>query len=172
MVGTTVIVKIAAFFYKLPLGSMKLLGDEGFGVRAMEYLRDNYVWPGNVDFVDGGTQGMGLMPLLVDYDKVAVLDIVHGQGKPGTVYLLENEDMRKAVSFHDSAHETDFVDLLMKCDLMGCRPETFVVGFEPYDYSRMNLDLTPEAGAALPAFCDKAAKVIRERGFASPVRKN
>ena len=38
-----------------------LLGDEGFGVRAMEYLRDNYVWPGNVDFVDGGTQGMGLM---------------------------------------------------------------------------------------------------------------
>lgn len=149
-----------------------LLGDEGFGVRAMEYLRDNYVWPGNVDFVDGGTQGMGLMPLLVDYDKVAVLDIVHGQGKPGTVYLLENEDMRKAVSFHDSAHETDFVDLLMKCDLMGCRPETFVVGFEPYDYSRMNLDLTPEAAAALPAFCDKAAKVIRERGFASPVRKN
>ena len=120
-----------------------LLGDEGFGVRAMEYLRDNYVWPGNVDFVDGGTQGMGLMPLLVDYDKVAVLDIVHGQGKPGTVYLLENEDMRKAVSFHDSAHETDFVDLLMKCDLMGCRPETFVVGFEPYDYSRMNLDPKP-----------------------------
>ena len=99
-----------------------LLGDEGFGVRAMEYLRDNYVWPGNVDFVDGGTQGMGLM--------------------------------------------------LMKCDLMGCRPETFVVGFEPYDYSRMNLDLTPEAGVALPSFCDKAAQVIRERGFASPVRKN
>ena len=58
-----------------------LLGDEGFGVRAMEYLRDNYVWPGNVDFVDGGTQGMGLMPLLVDYDKVAVLDIVHGVQK-------------------------------------------------------------------------------------------
>ena len=28
------------------------------------------------------------------------------------------------------------------------------------------------AAAALPAFCDKAAKVIRERGFASPVRKN
>ena len=29
MVGTTVIVKIAAFFYKLPLGSMKLLEAKG-----------------------------------------------------------------------------------------------------------------------------------------------
>ncbi len=30
MAGTTVIVKIVAFFYKLPLGSMRILGDEGF----------------------------------------------------------------------------------------------------------------------------------------------
>ena len=30
MVGTTVIVKIAAFFYKLPLGSMKLLGERNW----------------------------------------------------------------------------------------------------------------------------------------------
>ena len=30
MAGTTVIVKVVAFFYKLPLGSMRILGDEGF----------------------------------------------------------------------------------------------------------------------------------------------
>ena len=30
MAGTTIIVKIVAFFYKLPLGSMRILGDEGF----------------------------------------------------------------------------------------------------------------------------------------------
>lgn len=89
-----------------------LMRDEGFGVRAMEYLRDHYQWPDNVDFVDGGTLGHGLMPLLQDYDRVVVLDIVTAQGEPGTVYLLENEDMRKALSFHDSTHDTDFVDLL------------------------------------------------------------
>ena len=100
-----------------------LMRDEGFGVRAMEYLRDHYQWPDNVDFVDGGTLGHGLMPLLQDYDRVVVLDIVTAQGEPGTVYLLENEDMRKALSFHDSTHDTDFVDLLQTCDLMGYRPE-------------------------------------------------
>ena len=37
MAGTTVIVKIAAFCYKLPLGSMKLLGDEGFAHFMVAY---------------------------------------------------------------------------------------------------------------------------------------
>ena len=30
MAGTTIIVKIVAFLYKIPLGSMRILGDEGF----------------------------------------------------------------------------------------------------------------------------------------------
>ena len=37
MAGTTVIVKIVAFLYKIPLGSMRLLGDEGFGHFQVAY---------------------------------------------------------------------------------------------------------------------------------------
>ena len=48
-----------------------LMRDEGFGVRAMEYLRDHYQWPDNVDFVDGGTLGHGLMPLLQGRGEIA-----------------------------------------------------------------------------------------------------
>ena len=62
-----------------------LLRDEGFGVRAMEWLRDHYIWPDSVDFVDGGTQGRALMTVLMDYERLVVLDIVRGQGEPGTV---------------------------------------------------------------------------------------
>lgn len=150
-----------------------LMRDEGFGVRAMEYLRDHYVWPDNVDFVDGGTLGHGLMPLLQDYDRVVVLDIVTAQGEPGTVYLLENEDMRKALSFHDSTHDTDFVDLLQTCDLMGCRPECFVIGLEPFDFRSMDAELTDEAKKVLPAFCRKAVLEILRRGWANAkVRDN
>ena len=147
-----------------------LLTDEAFGVRAMECLRDGWIWPEGVDFVDGG---MGLMPLLLDYGRVVVLDIVRGQCAPGTVYLLENEDMRKSASFHDSTHETDLVDLLLRCELMGRRPEAFVVGFEPFDFSRMSLEMTPGAQAGLPVFCEKAAAEIARRGWANPVpRRN
>ncbi len=149
-----------------------LMRDEGFGVRAMEYMRDHYVWPESVDFVDGGTLGHGLMPLLQDYARIVVLDIVTAQGEPGTVYLLENDDMRKALSFHDSTHDTDFVDLLQTCDLMGCRPDCFVVGMEPFDYTSMVPELTPEAQQLLPAFCRKACIEILRRGWANGVAKD
>ncbi|MDO5537805.1 MAG: HyaD/HybD family hydrogenase maturation endopeptidase [Desulfovibrionaceae bacterium] len=148
-----------------------ILGDEGFGVRAMEWLRDHYDWPDDVDFIDGGTQGRVLMTILLDYRRVVVLDIVRGQCEPGTVYLLENEDMRKSCSFHDSTHDTDFVDLLCTCDLLGGRPEAFLVGFEPYRFDELMTELTPEAQAGLPEFCRKAAAEIRRRGWSDPVEK-
>ena len=37
MAGTTVIVKLVAFLYKLPLGSMQILGDEGFAHFTVAY---------------------------------------------------------------------------------------------------------------------------------------
>ena len=39
-----------------------LLTDEGFGVRAVEYLQANYTWPVCIRLLDGGTQGLMLMP--------------------------------------------------------------------------------------------------------------
>ena len=150
-----------------------LLVDEGFGIRAMEYLRDHYVWPDNIDFVDGGTLGMTLMPLLMDYDVIVGLDIVRGQAEPGTVYLLENEDMRKAVSFHDSTHDTDFVDLLETCTLLGSRPDAFVIGLEPFNFHEMSVGLTPQAEARMAEFCEKAAREMARRGLvADVVRKD
>lgn len=149
-----------------------LLRDEGFGVRAMEWLRDHYEWPGFVDFVDGGTQGRVLMTVLMDYERLVVLDIVRGQGEPGTVYLLENEDMRKSVSFCDSTHDTDFVDLLCTCDLLGKRPETIVIGFEPFDFASLEPELTDEARRLLPDFCRKAVREMKQRGWVNPQERD
>ena len=37
-----------------------ILTDEGFGVRAAEYLDHHYTFPDNVQIVDGGTLGIEL----------------------------------------------------------------------------------------------------------------
>ena len=79
-----------------------LLTDEGFGVRAVEYLQAKYTWPENVRLEDGGTQGLLLMSTLMDCDTLVVLDVVLGPEKPGTIYMLEGEDLRKSLSFRDS----------------------------------------------------------------------
>ena len=71
-----------------------LLTDEGFGVRAVEYLQANYTWPENVRLEDGGTQGLLLMSTLMDCDTLVVLDVVLGPEKPGTSYMLEGAYLR------------------------------------------------------------------------------
>lgn len=147
-----------------------LLTDEGFGVRAVEYLQTKYAWPENVRLVDRGTQGLMLMTELMDCETLVVLDVVLGPEKPGTVYLLEGEDLRKSLSFRDSMHQTDLVDTLVTCSMAGHEVKALVFGLQPFDYHTMHVGLTPQAQALVPEFCAKVVDALRERGIteASP----
>ena len=143
-----------------------LLTDEGFGVRAVEYLQANYTWPENVRLEDGGTQGLLLMSTLMDCDMLVVLDVVLGPEKPGTVYMLEGEDLRKSLSFRDSMHQTALLDTLITCSMAGHDVEAVVFGLQPFDYHTMQVGLTPEAQNLLPEFCTKVVAALKERGIA------
>jgi len=143
-----------------------LLTDEGFGVRAVEYLQANYTWPENVRLEDGGTQGLMLMTELMDCDTLVVLDVVLGPEKPGTVYMLEGEDLRKSLSFRDSMHQTDLLDTLVTCSMAGHEVQAVVFGLQPFDYHTMQMELTPQAQALLPEFCTKVVAALEQRGIA------
>ena len=127
-----------------------LFKDEGIGVRALQWLQENASFPENVTLLDGGTLGMGLMDALLGCDRVFVLDAVLGGKEPGSVYRLTDESLRKSMSFKDSLHQTDLVDTLICCGLLGSRPEAVVYGMEPCDYQTMELGLTPVCEAAIP----------------------
>ena len=141
-----------------------LFTDEGTGVRAVELARERYVFPDNVTLLDGGTLGMGLMDALLDCDVVFVLDAVLGGDEPGSIYRLTGDDLRKSVSFRDSMHQTDLVDTLVYCDLMGHRPEAVVVGMEPVDYRTVGTELSPLAAERLPLLLDVLIRELKARG--------
>ena len=94
-----------------------LLRDEGFGVAAVNHLEKNYYWPENVRLQEGATQGLLLMSELEECDLLVVLDVVLGGKEPGTVYLLENEDLSRSLSFQGSMHQTDLLQTLQVCEL-------------------------------------------------------
>ena len=127
-----------------------LFRDEGIGVRALEWLRGNARFPENVTLLDGGTLGVGLMDALLGCDRAYVLDAVLGGGEPGSIYRLTDENLRKSMSFRDSLHQTDLVDTLLFCELLGHRPEGVVFGMEPQDYHTMELGLSPVCEQNIP----------------------
>ena len=149
-----------------------LLSDEGFGVAAVERLMRDYTWPDNVRLLEGGTQGLFLMPDLMDCDELVVLDAVLGPGAPGTIYLLEGEDLRKSMSFRDSTHQTDLLDTLVSCELAGHRPRAVVIGVQPGDWQTLSPALTPELEARLPEFCAKVVAELARRGIPGTPRRS
>ena len=142
-----------------------LLTDEGFGMRAVAWLRDHYTWPDNVELQEGGTQGLMLMSAIQECSVLIVLDVVLGGREPGTIYFLENDDLRKSLSFRDSMHQTDLVDTLAACELIGCRPRTIAFGLEPYDFHTMHPEISPQAEARLPEFCRKVVTELARYGL-------
>lgn len=120
-----------------------LLKDEGVGVRVVEDLKKKYTFPEHVKIVDGGTQGLWLLPTLQEADHLIVVDAVVGKSEPGSIYRLEKDDLPKGLRFKQSAHDSDLIEALNLCALLDHSPQTVVViGVEPEDISAFGLGLT------------------------------
>ena len=141
-----------------------LYTDEGVGVRTVERLLEQYEFSENVTLMDGGNLGMRLMQPLMESDYCIVLDAVLGGDAPGTIYRLTGEDLRKSLAFKDSMHQSDLVDTLIYCELVGKRPDTVVIGMEPFDFKNMSVELSPTIADRIPAMIDIALKELHDAG--------
>lgn len=121
-----------------------LLADEGVGVRVVEKLQKEYDFSDSVQVMDGGTLGIRLMEYIMDCDYLIVVDAVQNGEKPGTLYRLTGNDLRKSMSFKDSMHQADLIETLTHCELVGSRPDCVIVGIEPREYEPWSENLTPE----------------------------
>ena len=108
-----------------------LLGDDGAGPALAEKLSADARWSGRAEFVDGGTQGLALLPYLSGRRAVLVLDAVALGAAPGTVHVIRDWrafSARRAAT----AHEGNALELLAAATLIGECPETVaIVGIEP-----------------------------------------
>lgn len=136
-----------------------LFTDEGVGVRAVERLQAECDFSENVTLMDGGTLGTRLMDPIMACRYLIVVDAVLGNDVPGSIYRLTGDDLRKSLAFKNSLHQTDLVDTLIYCDILGNRPEAVIVGIEPHDYKTMSVDLSETIQARMP---DLVAAVITE----------
>ena len=146
-----------------------LFTDEGLGVRVIEALEETYAFSDNVELYDGGTLGMRLMDPIMNSDYLIVVDAVLGDGEPGSVYRLKDDDLRKSLAFKNSMHQTDLIDTLIYCDIAGHRPDAVVVGIEPYDFQTMAVELSGPIKEKLPQIMEEVvAEICKAGGIAQP----
>lgn len=110
-----------------------LWADEGFGVRCVEHLAQNWALPEAVKLLDGGTQGLYLLPFLEEADTLVVFDAVDYGLTPGTMKVVEGNEVPRFMGAKKmSLHQTGFQDVIATAQLMGYCPETLIlIGCQP-----------------------------------------
>lgn len=142
-----------------------LYTDEGFGVRVAEELDRRYEFSSNVEILDGGTLGLRLMGPIMECDYLIIADIVLNEGTPGDVFRLLGQDLKKACAFTNSMHQTDLLDTLSRCSLIGEVPDDVILyGIEPVNYKDMSSALSPELEAKLPEVMELVLKEVEKAG--------
>ena len=141
-----------------------LLKDEGVGVKTVEKLLGEYSFSPNVELMDGGTLGMVLMDPIMACERLIVVDAVVDGRAPGTLYRLTGVEMGKSVAFKNSMHQTDLLETLATCKLLGNCPETVVFGMEPKDFDPWGTELTPPCQARLEDLCQAVLREITDQG--------
>ncbi len=126
-----------------------LMGDEGVGVHAIEYLQRES-WPADVELVDGGTGGFHLLDYLSAKEPLVMIDATF-DGKPvGTVTTLRPKyarDFPRALS----AHDIGLRDLVEAAQLTGALPDVHLITVSIGIIRPMEMELSPMVEAALPA---------------------
>lgn len=148
----------------LGIGNL-LWADEGFGVRVVEALQARYRFPAGVECLDGGTQGLNLLGVVQEAERLAIVDAVDFGDPPGTLRLIHGADVPCFLGAKKmSLHQTGFQEVLATADLLGDLPEELLlVGLQPAileDYGG-GLTATAEAGIE-PAMAEVLAWLGRQ----------
>ncbi len=110
-----------------------LWADEGFGVRCVERLAQTHRFPANVTVLDGGTQGLYLLPFLEEADCLLVFDAVDYGLEAGLLKIVEGDEVPSFLGAKKmSLHQTGFQEVIATAQLMGYCPEELVlIGCQP-----------------------------------------
>jgi hydrogenase maturation protease len=137
------------------------LRDDGFGgavARRLEQLD----LPAGVDVIDAGTGGLDLAyEVMRGYDALVLLDVSHGDGPPGTLYVIEPDEQSIAGGIEDgetiNPHAMDPQTVLRFVRSVGAWPgRVVVIACEPADVEQMGWGLSDEVGEAV----ERAAALV------------
>ncbi|WP_139559224.1 HyaD/HybD family hydrogenase maturation endopeptidase [Methylotetracoccus oryzae] len=150
----------------LGIGNL-LWADEGFGVRCVETLVRRYQLPDGVTAMDGGTQGLYLLPYVQAARRLVVFDAVDFGLAPGTLLAVEDDAVPRYMGAKKmSLHQTGFQEVLSAAMLTGRLPESLLlIGVQPVELDDYGGSLRPAVRDKLDAAIELAVARLRDWGM-------
>ncbi|PKO35287.1 MAG: HyaD/HybD family hydrogenase maturation endopeptidase [Betaproteobacteria bacterium HGW-Betaproteobacteria-7] len=149
-----------------------LWADEGFGVRCVEALHAGWSFPENVTLMDGGTQGLYLLPYVQEADCLLVFDAVDYGDVPGSLREVTGEQVPRFMGAKKmSLHQTGFQEVLMAAELTGKLPaELVLLGVQAEELEDYGGSLRASVRAQMVPALNKALDWLEHWGVVGQVR--
>jgi hydrogenase maturation protease len=140
------------------------MGDDGFGIAAVERLRVGWILPDTVQLVDAGTWGMNLLPLVEQARQLLLLDAIDRGGPAGELVVLERDAIPRFLGLKLSPHQVDLREVLALAELRGTLPEQVIaMGLQPKRVE-MVPGLSPEIESRMDQFLARVLERLAQWG--------
>ena len=146
-----------------------LLGDDGFGVRALQVLRDDPRLPDGVAVIETGIGGIHLVQeLMRGYDALILFDALDRGGRPGQLFLVAPQlpelahlsDTERRDYFSDTHYAVPLRALTLAREIDALPPVVRIIGCQPADAPAFGEPMHAEVAAAVRPAIDLAVEAI------------
>ncbi len=125
-------------------------------------LQDNPLVPVNVDVIDGGTQGLYLLPWVEEANRLLIIDAAIPVDGPPEIKVYHNDDIKALLQPAVSAHQSGIHTLMALAKLRNKMPSEVVLIAAPAVSLEMGTDLSPELTALMPEVIAKAIEILTD----------
>jgi len=141
-----------------------LWADEGFGIRTIETLHERFVFPDTVRVMDGGTQGIFLLPWVRNAKRLLIFDAVDFGLEPATLKVIRGDDVPRFMGAKKvSMHQTGFQEVLASADLAGDLPSQLVlIGVQPELLDDYGGSIRPSVKTQIEPAIERGLKILDE----------
>lgn len=106
--------------------------DDGVGIYACAYLNANYTFTPDIEIINGGVEGINLLNLFMEHERIIILDTINLDDEAGSIYNIPSYELSGYGLNSGGAHEVGVMQCLDMMELMGhSLPESNVIGIIP-----------------------------------------
>jgi hydrogenase maturation protease len=122
--------------------------------------------------MDGGTQGLFLLPWVGSAKSLLILDAIDFGLQPGELRVILGDEVPRYMGVKKiSMHQTSFQEVLSTCDLAGTLPERIaLVGVQPDTFDDYGGSLRPEIRARVADAVKASIDVLSDWGISARAR--
>lgn len=116
--------------------------DEGIGLYAVKYLKENYQFTPEVELVDGGVLGFKLMPILQEYSDVVIINTASESEQAGAIQIKSSDEFLEGEQIKKTANEVEIAEMLQICSLTEVMATTTIISMVPEDIVSVDVGLS------------------------------